>query len=210
MGGPSQMYMWTPIVTLSFIVLLPVFPAYLLFHALPSTGNVGGKLFQGLEIKLGGAFAGYFALVFLVLHTKDVWCPPPPQPSAYVWQISGQVVDSNGQAFKDQLDLKDFAISPATFSSLPGGKFELFIHTEPQDGGGTTYPDIVLSHGSYVPFPIQLDPAKMDAKLMALLGMTRDDAHRKITMEHIPLQNPPYNPAGPEPQRIAELSANGH
>src|SRR5215813_4430221 len=198
----------TAILTLSFIVMLPVVPAYLLFRALPSSGNVDGK-FQGLEIKLGGAFAGYFALVLLVLYTKDTWNPPPPPPSAFVWRLSGQVVDSNGRAIDDQLEMKDFALSPATFTTLPGGQFDLFIHTQPQDGGGTKYPELVLSHGSYVPYKLQLDPAKMDEQFIAKMGVIRDEAHREITMRHIPLENPPYKPSGPAPERISGTAGDG-
>lgn len=201
---------WVPIITLSFIVLLPVFPAYLLFRALPSTGKVEGK-FQGMEIKLGGSFAGYFALVLLVLHSKDMWNPPAPKPSAYVWHLSGQVIDSNGNPI-EQLEAKDFAIDPPNFSTLPGGKFDLTISTEPRDGGGTKYPRLVLSHGSFVPFSIPLDDT-LDPKIVSDLGIKRDDEHREITIQHIPLRSPaPYAPTGPAPERVQEqeLAANRH
>ena len=198
--------MLTPITMLSFIVLLPMVPAYLLFRALPSTGNVEGKL-QGLEIKLGGAFAGYFALVFLVLHTESIWNPPPPPPAAYVWHLSGQVVDVNGNPV-EPLDLKDFALDPSTFSTLPGGRFDMIISTQPQDGGGTKYPDLVVSHGSFAPHPIPLDPAKLDPKIIQDLGITEDAVHRQITIEHIRLQNPAYNASGPPPERVEEIASN--
>ena len=198
-----------PIITLSFIILLPVLPAYLLFRALPSTGKVEGK-FQGMEIKLGGSFAGYFALVFLVLHSKDLWNPPAPKPSAYVWHLSGQVTDSNGNPI-EQLEAKDFALDPPNFSTLPGGTFDLTISTEPRDGGGTKYPRLVISHRSFAPISIPLD-ATLDSKTASDLGIKRDDEHREITIQHIPLQNPPYAPTGPAPEPVQkqELAANQH
>lgn len=198
--------MWTPIIMLSFIVLLPVIPAYLLFRLLPSTGNVEGKL-QGLEIKLGGAFAGYFALVFLVLHTESTWDPPPPPPTATVWHLSAQVVDTSGNAI-EPLDLKDFVLSPSEFSTLPGGRFDMVIATQPQDGGGINYPELVVSHGSFVPYAISLDPAKLSPKVVQELGITQDPVHHVIRIEHIPLQNPPYNPSGPPPEKVAALTAS--
>ena len=196
--------MWTPLVMLSFIVLLPVVPAYLLFRLLPSTGNVEGKL-QGLEIKLGGAFAGYVALVFLVLQTESTWDPPAPPPTASVWHVSGQVVDAYGNAI-DGLDLKDFALNPSTFSTLPGGRFSMVIATEPQDGGGMHYPELVVSHERFVPFPIPLDPARQNKKVVDELGITEDPVHHEIRIERIPLQNPPYNPSGPAPERLAAVT----
>lgn len=41
------------------VLLLPIIPAFLLFRFLPASADVSGP-FQGLKIKLGGAFAGYF------------------------------------------------------------------------------------------------------------------------------------------------------
>src|SRR5437588_3261868 len=81
------------LVTLCFIILLPVVPAMLLFAVLPSTGELSGP-FKGMHIKLGGAFAGYFAVVLLVLGSHSLWAPPP----AYqVWELSGRVTDEQKQ-----------------------------------------------------------------------------------------------------------------
>src|SRR5262245_56147344 len=103
---------WSSIITLGFIILIPMIPAYFLFRALPSTGEVDGKLFKGMEIKLGGAFAGYFAVVLLIFYKPDIWAPRPPQPeTAAVWHLSGQVVDDAGMPI-ERLDIKDFAFSP--------------------------------------------------------------------------------------------------
>jgi len=44
------------------IVLLPLIPAFLLYKFLPSKTNAAGP-FKGLNIKLSGAFAGYFILL---------------------------------------------------------------------------------------------------------------------------------------------------
>lgn len=52
------------LIELAAILLLPVVPAYLLYAVLPSSADVSGP-FKGLNIKLTGAFGGYFLLVLL-------------------------------------------------------------------------------------------------------------------------------------------------
>jgi hypothetical protein len=195
--------MWTPIITLAFIILVPMIPAYFLFRVLPSTGQVEGALFKGLEIKLGGAFAGYFAVVLLIFYKHDIWAPPalpPPQETAVVWHLSGKVVDSNGAPI-ERLDIKDFAFSPPVFQSIPGGNFDLMIPTEPQPGGGSKYPVLVISHEHFSPINIPLEPGELSPSLAATLGVIRDDNHKQIKMQHIVLTAPPYNPAGTLPAR---------
>ena len=47
---------------LAAVLLLPLIPAFLLYKFLPSKTNVSGP-FKGLNLKLTGAFGGYFLLV---------------------------------------------------------------------------------------------------------------------------------------------------
>lgn len=47
---------------LLIILLLPMIPAFLLYKIIPSRTDISGP-FQGLQIKLGGAFGGYFLLL---------------------------------------------------------------------------------------------------------------------------------------------------
>src|ERR1035441_9969058 len=47
--------------------------------------------FQGLEVKLSGAFAGYFAVVLLIIANHTVLMPAEFQ----MWTVTGQVVDEN-------------------------------------------------------------------------------------------------------------------
>ncbi|HEX7903459.1 MAG TPA: hypothetical protein VF487_06245 [Chitinophagaceae bacterium] len=44
--------------------ILPLTPAFILFKFLPSVGNVEGPL-KGMQLKFGGAFAGYLILFFI-------------------------------------------------------------------------------------------------------------------------------------------------
>jgi len=59
-----------PILYHVLLLLVPMAPAYLFFKILPSSAAAEGP-FKGLQIKLGGAFAGYFVLVLLSLFVSD-------------------------------------------------------------------------------------------------------------------------------------------
>lgn len=63
---------------LAAILLLPLIPAYVLYKFLPASETDVSGPYQGLSIKLKGAFAGYFLLVlaclglyFLIVNNKD-------------------------------------------------------------------------------------------------------------------------------------------
>ncbi|MEO8766378.1 MAG: hypothetical protein ABI416_18905 [Ginsengibacter sp.] len=57
---------YTFIYVLTAVLLLPLIPAFLLYKFLPSKTNVDGP-FKGLNIKLTGAFGGYFLLVITAI-----------------------------------------------------------------------------------------------------------------------------------------------
>src|SRR5262245_33357120 len=189
-----------PLVNFAFITLLPIVPAYLLFRALPSTGAVQGTLLRGLEVKLGGAFAGYLVVFLLILYKHDVIFPPPPPQGASVWHLHGRVFDDQDKPI-EPLDVKDFVFAPPTFQALPGGHFTLTIPTEPAEGGGTRLPMLVISHGTYSR-KVPLEPSQFTPTLAAALRDSRKG--QEITMERIQLEaEAPYNPSGPTPSRLS-------
>lgn len=61
MGTPNAF-----VYLLAAILLLPLIPAFLLYKFLPSKTNVSGP-FKGLNLKLTGAFGGYFLLVLTAI-----------------------------------------------------------------------------------------------------------------------------------------------
>ena len=144
---------------LCFVTLLPIIPAYLLFKALPSTSTVGGKL-QGLDIKLGGSFAGYFALVLLIIanHAVLVPLPPPPPPPYQVWEVSGRVLNEQGKPI-EPLDIRDISLAPSFLDTDRSGFFRLRFYSWPDIGGGYAYPRLTISHENYEPLPIPLNPS---------------------------------------------------
>lgn len=77
---------------LAAIILLPLVPAYILYKALPSRAMVAGP-FQGVNVKLSGAFGGYFALALLSLAAVKVLLPPASEFPKYQEEtFSGSVV----------------------------------------------------------------------------------------------------------------------
>jgi hypothetical protein len=183
------------LLTLACIVLLPIVPAYFLFKALPSSASVTGPL-QGLQVKLGGAFAGYFAVLLVVTYTHPIWAPAPVYQ---VWEVSGQVTDDTGTAIQP-LDIKDFELQPPTFQANRGGTFKLAFSTVPAPaGGGIEYPNLTISHPNFAPVVIPLEPSAMK-ELGKSLGLVRDEGTRRITINHIALHKlPAYTAAGPPP-----------
>jgi hypothetical protein len=167
------------------VILLPVLPAFLLFKALPSTAMVSGPL-QGFTVNLGGAFAGYFAVVVLVIASHNILFPRP-QPYQ-VWELSGTVTDENGNPIQP-LAATDVVFDPPLYQPDLGGAFSVTFPTIPAPGGGTTYPKLFISHSEYKPLPIDLDPKVVS--IDGVSGMERDKAAHKITIKRISLQKLP-------------------
>jgi hypothetical protein len=192
------------LITLAAVILLPIVPAYLLFKALPSTAAVSGPL-KGLELKLGGGFAGYFALVLLVLYTAPTWNPP----RAYeLWSVDGQVVNGVSGKPIEPLDSKDVTITaPQTFECANtrldrNGLFKLYF--APISGpSGLEYPKVLVGHNAFATVTIDLTPAKSDPHLKIDSRTRHIDAPIKLEPEQ-PFSPqgslPPPLPPGQEPQ----------
>jgi hypothetical protein len=165
-----------------------------------------------MEIKLGGSFAGYFAVLALLFINHDVWNPPPPPPAppqAFVWHLSGQITDQAGVPVEG-LKQGDFEFSPLTFQQMSGGHFTLTIPTEPQEGGGTRFPTLVVNHHNQLyqedfdALEIPVDPSRLDQNLMATFGISIDASHHLLKMQHIQLKRQPrYDPNHPTTQAKA-------
>ena len=184
---------------LSFILIVPILPAYLMFKVLPGTGNVHGKL-RGLEIKLGGAFAGYFALVLLVVSElpkiKAALASPPP--TTQVWEVEGQVMDEGNKEAIEPLTPEDIKIDPAVLKFNNGGWFRATIATYPGTSGqGIEFPKLFLSHKGYGDKRIDLNPAKTNQEILV-----SDEQNHSIKLQPIMLKKPEksYSPNGAAPQ----------
>jgi len=137
-------------------ILLPIIPALLLYKLLPSTADVSGP-FHGLQIKLGGAFAGYFLLVLVI----SFWPRPKPRELAYeVWTLKGQIQEEDGAIIpQDKVNLN---IQPRSVDYNPDGSFEMDILVRRGQSGQVKFPTLVIERNPIQPFgsaTIHLDPS---------------------------------------------------
>jgi hypothetical protein len=182
---------------LSLVILLPLVPAFLLFWKLPSKADVTGPL-QGLNLKLGGAFAGYFALLLLVFWTHNIWNPPP---AWQVWDVSGTFTDENGAAI--QASAPDIALIPGSTNAYPNGMFTLRVPIIPTQGGGMSFPSVMVTYQGFQQVTIPLDPAEG-----ANLGLARDENEHRIKIPAIHLKKiPEYSPHADSEKKI--IAAKG-
>ena len=176
------------------VILLPILPAFLLFRALPSKAMVSGPL-QGFKVNLGGAFAGYFAVVVLLIASHTILFPPPP--IYQVWELSGTITDENGNPIQP-LGATDVAFDPPIFQPDLGGVFTVRFATTLDAAGKMTFPKIFISHDKYNSRPIDLNGA---GSAGTVPGTIVDKAAHKITIKQIPLSLLP--PLAPEANAAA-------
>lgn len=148
---PESVNAW---ITLTIVLLLPLAPAYFLFRALPENqAEVSGPL-QGFQIKLGGAFAGYFVILILALSTHNQWNPPP---KLQVWELDGQVVNAQGSPVQ-VLDWGDLSVDPEPMARQKNGNFRLTVATSLSPGGEVLYPAVTVGHKDLQSITIHLNP----------------------------------------------------
>jgi len=188
---------------LLIIILIPILPSYLLFSILPSRADVSGP-FQGLEIKLGGAFAGYFLLVLLVIfqlpRIRSVILPETSE----VWTVQGYLYDEHGQGL---------SIAPGDIQFLPpaqegdgSGWFTATFATElTKSGGMPAFPRLSVSHSGFPNATIPLDPNDAEAKT---LQASRDETTHLLVLKPLVFKKPasPYAPVG-TPLKAGDPSA---
>ena len=140
------------LLTLATLVLLPVIPAILIFKVLPtSSAEVSGP-FQGLRLKLGGAFSAYFVVVLLVVTAHSVWNPIPNEK---IWTVTGNLVTPAGTPFP-AVQASDISIEPQNVYVDPGGRFTITI-TSTIVANTPRYPTLRITHQDYYA-TVPLDP----------------------------------------------------
>jgi len=131
---------------LAALVLLPIAPAYLLYRNLPSRATVAGP-FKGLNIRLTGAFGGYF-LVFLVLGTQ-IYPRLNPAPHQHeLWTVSGFVAlppSSDPTAVRNV----DLMIRPPDPRVLDNGRFTVEVLVPIDEQRRASLPTLIITSPQY-------------------------------------------------------------
>lgn len=176
-----------PLVYLVIMVLLPLIPAYVLYKTLPSSADVSGPL-QGLTIKLGGAFAGYFALVLLIF----VFGPKPPEPTKVeVWTVEGKTGFTAAPGSAPPADNIVLTQDPPRLNLGSAGHFTMEILVKEGEGGVMDFRKLHSAHPGYSPVSVDLsgDPPRWGERDHKV---THDKRARKIIIgEPILLQREP-------------------
>ena len=147
---------------LVLIIILPAIPAFLLFKALPSRADVSGP-FHGLEIKLGGAFAGYFLLVVLIIAELPRITNVVDPETSQIWRVEGQLVDEQGKGLA--IAPCDIQFMPPPYQGAQSGWFRATFTTELWNKDMVDFPSLSVSHSGYPNAVIPLNYEKRDEKI---------------------------------------------
>lgn len=171
---PPSVYLLVPLMT-----LVPMIPAYVLFKTLGGKAEVTGAEFYGFNVKLGGAFAGYFALLLLLYFIFKPFLVP--SPTRLVYRLEGQILDDKQQGVP--LTSDNFALMPSPVPMIAAdhnGHFSVSFIVDPDTGNSLRYPSIEVSYRDYLPTDLFLDPNPRSSHAQTRLQLTRDDAHQVI------------------------------
>jgi hypothetical protein len=184
-----------PLMILATVILLPILPAYLLFKALPSTAIVSGPL-QGLNINLGGAFAGYFAVVLLVVASHNILFPAPTPPYQ-VWEVTGQVTDEKTGNPIEPLSATDVVLVPPPLEPNVAGTFKLKFYSWLGPSGEIEFPRLAVGHAKYDSYNIDLNPGASNGLVVTRNGHT-------IGINKIPLRltSQEYQPSNAQLRQV--------
>lgn len=132
------------------VVLLPLVPAFILYRLLPSQADVEGP-WQGLKIKLTGAFGGYFLLVVTLLFTSATL------PTYDVWTVQGRLLLSDQPAGVFDENTVRFTVKPPGLTVQPDGAFRLTLFRVPAPSGHPELPTVIVEVPGYLPAGLDLE-----------------------------------------------------
>jgi hypothetical protein len=175
------------LIMLSAIVLLPLIPAFILFHTIKSSAQVDGPL-GGLKVSLGGAFGGYVALtVFIATYFAHM-------PHVTTWRVTGDLQFPGGTPTMITCD-----VHPPEFMIDDENHFRLDLPID-EDG---TLPSIVIAASGYQTKTIDL--TNPDGKMGG-----RYDAQKYASKATIHVNKPiVFQKKGPEYQPVKQVAEGG-
>ena len=182
---------WWPLVSIGFLVLVPLIPAVILYKMFEQKTVVTGP-FKGLRLDLSGAFAGYFLL--LILCSSFLYGPGERSQNykneianlaaklneeanlARAWTVSGKI------ALKGNDKMQDVGIAilpvPQVFKD---GSFEIRVVKDKAGRETARLPSLEISKSGYFPETVHLEP--MGAKLGKQYSKTIDEKNCVITID---------------------------
>jgi hypothetical protein len=137
------------------VLLLPLFPAFLLFRYLPSSeATVEGPL-KGLKIKLGGALAGYVALVLLSWQVVASFLEPNWSDN---WNVVAQIAFDGPPGSHPPPTQALVLVKPPTADIDQSGSFQMMIPIPRVHSGAIDIQRLVVSVEGYEAANVPLDP----------------------------------------------------
>lgn len=134
--------MSSPILFYAVWIFFPILPAFIFFKFLPSKADASGP-FQGLEIKLGGAFAGYF-LILMLSYSRITGMLN--RAEAQKWIVTGSVALADAA---DKPQMVSLVVHPPNPSVEPTGHFALELLLPTADSEASDSPHILVSCEGY-------------------------------------------------------------
>ena len=170
-----------PILVGTFVVLVPLIPAFLLFKFFRSTARVSGPL-QGFTVQLGGAFAGYI-VVLLILRSLmlPVLKRLVPEDTVALWTIEGRLQLEGQGASQDVRTVELLFQPPAPPQPAPDGRFEVPFVPFLAGRGAVSTKLVVRRDPVFLPVTLHFEADSVS------IGETKyalrvDSAGRKITI----------------------------
>lgn len=193
------------LVHMSFGILLPLAPAFVLYKVLPSKAKVSGP-FKGLTVQLSGAFGGYFVLTLIAFGFLASRPQPKPLATEEIWEVTGKV-DCQGS---DPVDINQLRLSMMPPSTVTGGDgtFIVQVPVKRLPSGEAKLPILLIEHTGHETVSIDLNQEGF--KFGQVEGKLRKDKENKAISlgETISLKRtPPYQPTGATPQPVVPVPA---
>ena len=183
------------LVTWVVAILLSMLPAFVLFKYLPSSGEVDGPL-HGFRLKLGGAFAGFFAVFLSLLYVR-----PVETGHYHTYTVRGQLQFVHPETELPP-NVNDVVVRfvPPSLGILNQGTFAFDLPVTEDRDGRLVYPSIQFDLRGYGGVTV---PLRKGTTYGATVKTGHDDDARQIVLPNpivmrsissLPAYRPPTTP----------------
>jgi hypothetical protein len=207
---------WYPLVSIGFLLLLPLVPAVILYKLFEQKTIVSGP-FRGLRLDLSGAFAGYFLLLIicsgLLFGPGGYYAKRSTDLTKQLtdltkqlqdisdlrtgWLVRGTIALKTGDGSNDQqMDGVGIAIEPVP-KILDDGYFEINVLKDKAGGTKARFPNLRISKLGYFPAVVHLEP--LGKTLGKEYPKTIDESGRTVSIDQVvelkPIPSPTPTPS---------------